>query len=249
VRNFPFEVPLQGRDRMMRSNDEKMAEVANMIYGSMTGQHGTPYHATTPSKMGTNLFVPFEDKAPLAGMQNVTSRYAGEPLAFADTGKGTSVLNFTPNQIARQKADEIAQTLGGDSDKFVRTRSVTQGNTMADLEGAFKAGRGSRQVATKVDEQLDRLTPKEFAKLDSPEFRRAAGDLLALYEQKARTTKGAASYRDDSLEYLKLLRDKGLAGLKAGLADPNQLLPVLGALGLTGVLAKSLPQQGGEASQ
>lgn len=241
VQSYGFEVGLKGKMPMMTPYDQTKAQTANAVYGSMTGQLGTPFHALSPDATGTNLFLPFKGKATPAEMGKAATKYAGEPMAFADTGKGTSVLDLGPDKLPIQEQEKISKIFGGRD--VVRARSVAD-DTYFDLEKAWKAGIGSRKVTKQVQEQLEKLKPSDLKKLDQPNVRQIAGDLYDYYEKKARTTKDVT--RPDLMNYLKIIRDSGLAGLKKALADPNQLLPVIGALGLTGVLSGSRSPQGAE---
>ena len=80
---------------------------------------------------------------------------------------------------------------------------------------------------------LNKLSSKDFNKLDNKEVRLAAKDLLDLNEKTA--AKNKFTLREDHQNLLRIVSEKGLKGLKAAVGT-KELLPAIFVLGLGGQL-------------
>jgi HAMP domain-containing protein len=128
----------------------------------------------------------------------------------------------------------MSRAFGNQDGAFQRTRELTNPDlNYKDLGSAWDAGVGSRQVPGEMLDEIGKLKPADIRRMDSPNLRRAAGDVLSHYESRGR---GGAELRPDLMNMLSILRDNGIEGLRKAYGDPRQLLPALAAVGLAPVL-------------
>ena len=186
---------------------------AEAVRGYMTAQRGSPWNAQIPSEKGSNIFVPLAKKADPENM-GYTSALVNGGVDLADTGAGTSVLNWGKNLTAEEKK-QLTQLLGGT--EFQPTKHA--GNYV-DYGPAWEAGEGSGQATKQMLENVEKLSPKAQGAL-SQASQQPAGDLLELYKKTAETKKGMT--RADLMRALEIIRDKGLPGLAAALAAGEAL--------------------------
>lgn len=215
--------------------DEQKLRAAATFRGGVTAQLGSPFNAQYADEAGKNLVIARDKKVTPEEMGGLLGRYGADRISPVDTGGSVNLLNWG-DRFTKEEADEIGGLLG--SKKVASTRELTDPDmNYVNLEKEFKAGVGSRQVTGRMIDELNKLTPKDFKRLDNSEIRQVAGDILSTYEQQAK--KKGAQVRPDLMNMLRVVKDGGLAGLRKALDDPEQLLPVLAAIGLAPVLLQA----------
>ena len=88
---------------------------------------------------------------------------------------------------------------------------------------------GTRVVTERMFNELKEVSPSAFKRLDNVEVLQMGGDLGKLYRNRAKRT--GDTIREDLLNMLDIVRDKGLAGLRIAL-DNKEFLTAPGAIGL-----------------
>ena len=211
---------------------EKLRAIAT-LRGGMTAQHGSPYFGLVPREGGENLIQPGGDRVPLENMKQWAEKFGASDKAAVDTGAGVGLLNFSDEPIDDAVRADVQSLLGtpikrkADVGKPVDARKFTTDDYI-DLSEEWLNPPGSGKVARRIIDKLGDLKKADFKRIDSKQLRQAAADLHKLYSrQKA---KGMA-LRPDLMNMLEIIRDKGLAGLRAAV-DNKEFLPAIAAVGL-----------------
>jgi hypothetical protein len=257
--SIPSEVQLTARGRMPAADERKLNAIS-AARGGFTAQEGTPYNVLRPDEKGTMAFVPRDRRAPAEVMEPAV-RAIKDPdnMFLADTGMGTAILNMGDQPIPKDTVTELggilqgdimdrarvkaaatgkpvkrppeparAAGVGGDMIEYT-TRQVTRDGKKETVRGELNRGQGSGAVVREMFRHLDELTPAEFRRLDSSEVRTMAGDLAALNVDTAK--KQGFPLRDDVQNMLRIVKERGLAGLRAAVGA-REFLPSLAAIGL-----------------
>ena len=234
-----------GRESL-RKRDEKKLVTAATLRGAMTGQHDSPYHGLLEHKTGVDLTVPRPKKLTETEIKNFADKYGLEDQAVVDTGKGVSLLNWTGTPYTVEQIEDIGGLLGsvkkaGKPKPPVRARNITDPDmNYVSLKDEWLQPPGTRVVTERMFNELKELSPSAFKRLDNVEVRQMAGDLGKLYRNRAKRT--GDTIREDLLNMLDIVRDKGLAGLRIAL-DNKEFLPALGAIGLLPVVYQKHQQE------
>ena len=200
------QVPItKGLDVPQRYKDRLTA--AEALRGSMTGQHGSPWNLQIPTERGESFFFPLEAKADPERM-GLSAALQGGDTALADTGAGTAMINFG-GPITREEAEVIGNRLGSSS--VVPTKNVSD---YVDYSEDWMQPEGSGAVTRKMLGYVNKLSEKEKKNL-SKAVQAPAGDLYSLFESTARSRNDET--RKDLMNLLRVLRDKGIPGVTAGL--------------------------------
>jgi hypothetical protein len=209
---------------------------AAALRGAMTGQGGQAYNAQIPDPKGTSLFVPLDKKV---GKDEMTfsAGLVPENTFLADTGRGMSVINYG-DQYGGEEAKLIAQRLGG-------TDSVptTSRGDYIDYSKDWQQPQGSGAVTTKMLSHMGPLSVRDFNEL-SKAAQVPAGEVYNAY-RALESNKGYV-VREDLMNMLRILRDRGIPGVAAALAAGEALPSEPEQAKRTGGLA-SLKYGGGRA--
>jgi hypothetical protein len=200
------EVPVtEGLDIPQSYKDRLTA--AEALRGSMTGQHGSPWNAQIATETGESFHFPLEAKADPERM-GLSAALQGGDTALADTGMGTTMINFG-GPMTREEAEVIGNRLGSSS--VVPTKNISD---YVDYSEDWMQPEGSGAVTRKMLGYVNKLPKRDQARL-SAASQMPAGDLYDLYESTARSRKDTT--RPDLMNLLRVLRDKGIPGVAAGL--------------------------------
>ena len=241
------EVPVQrtatGKNPRLPKDIARKLEVSNTLHGAMTAQRGSPYHALVGDEkgLGTSYKMPGKYKAEEHG-QNVglAGALVDEPFAIADTGRGVNVFPIdNVKKMDDAEREYLRGTVGAES--FQPVTNIAPGSAYVDLANDFMAGIGSKAVAGKLVTSLKKLTKDEFTALDNADLRRAAGALHKMYASQA---KKKNPVREDFMNMLSIIRDKGLAGLRKAYKNPDAFLPAVAATMGVGAAASGRSNEG-----
>ncbi|NBO56663.1 MAG: hypothetical protein EBU84_19190, partial [Actinobacteria bacterium] len=206
------EVPIT-KDLNIPLRESRKATAAESLRGAMTAQHGSPWNLQVPFEEGESFVVPLAKKADEERM-GLAAALQGPETYLADTGSGVVVGNFGDKFSAKQ-AQDIAEMLGGE--KPVASKNISD---YVDYSSEWMRPPGSGAVTTKMLGNLSGLSAAEREALSNA-ARQPAGDLYDLYQLTSKTRQ--APVREDLMNLLKVLRDKGLPGLAAALAAGEAL--------------------------
>jgi hypothetical protein len=209
------EVPLTGGLQVPKRTQQQLT-AAEALRGLMTAQRGSPWNVQIPTEKGGSLMA-FPERN--ARIDPEAMRYSAsimpEDIFMADTGQGVAVVPFG-KPFNRQEGKLITERLG--AKRFVPTKFV--GDYM-DYSQELTGPQGTGAATKKMFAALDPLTGKQKSAL-SQAAQKPAGELYELYEQTAKSRNEPT--REDLMNFLRILRDKGLPGLTAALAS-GQALP------------------------
>ena len=238
------DVPIAGgKTPRMRAADEQRMHTAATLRGAMTAQHGSPYSGMVPHKQGADLFVPHKGKLKQDEIKAFVNRYGLEDVAVADVGEGVNILNWTGTPYTPAQQVEIHGLLGAPAKKQAATaKNIADPNmSYVDLQSEWLRPPGSGAVTQRVMDALGKLSAKDLKRLDSKDLHRAAGDLHKIYSGQA---KKGEPVRADLMNMLAIVRDSGLAGLRAALGK-KEFLPALAAIGLAPTVYQMSRQEAG----
>jgi hypothetical protein len=159
--------------------------------------------------------------------------------------------NWTGTPYTRAQREEMHGLLGAPAKKQAfEAKNIADPNmSYIDLQSEWLRAPGSGAVTQRVMDALGKLSAKDLKRLDKKDLHRAAGDLHKLYSGQAK--KGEVAYgpsstpvRADLMNMLAIVRDSGLAGLRAALGR-KEFVPALAAIGLAPtVYQMSRPEAG-----
>ena len=216
-----------GAKPRLRAADEQRLHAGATLRAAMTGQHATPYSGLVSREGGTDAIVPRDKKLSRKEIKAFVDRYGLENVAVADTGRGVNVLNSGKPYTERHR-EKIGNLLGGTGEAYAARNVTNPAKNYPDLQAEWLRAPGSRRVTQRVVDELGKLSGTDFKRLDGPEIRSSAGDIHKIYTRQA---KAGEPVRKDLMNYLSIVRDKGLAGLRAAL-DAKEFLPAITAIGL-----------------
>tara|TARA_B100000123_G_scaffold271921_1_gene252943 strand:- start:11142 stop:13745 length:2604 start_codon:yes stop_codon:yes gene_type:complete len=218
------------------AKDSAKLDAAAGLRGGLLAQEGTPFTALRAATGEGEIVVPRDKAATTASMQEVASLLPDNTVAV-DTGKGVGLLDFdspTITPLDEATEESVVGLLQADQKQPRSPVTVEKvGGNYIDYTDEFKAGVGSQAVVRKMMDYLNKLSSKDFNKLDNKEVRLAAKDLLDLNEKTA--AKNKFTLREDHQNLLRIVSEKGLKGLKAAVGT-KELLPAIFVLGLGGQL-------------
>lgn len=218
------------------AKDSAKLDAAAGLRGGLLAQEGTPFTALRATTGEGEIVVPRDKAATTASMQEVASLLPDNTVAV-DTGKGVGLLDFdspTITPLDEATEESVVGLLQADQKQPRSPVTVEKvGGNYIDYTDEFKAGVGSQAVVRKMMNYLNKLSSKDFNKLDNKEVRLAAKDLLDLNEKTA--AKNKFTLREDHQNLLRIVSEKGLKGLKAAVGT-KELLPAIFVLGLGGQL-------------
>ncbi len=218
------------------AKDSAKLDAAAGLRGGLLAQEGTPFTALRAATGEGEIVVPRDKAATTASMQEVASLLPDNTVAV-DTGKGVGLLDFdspTITPLDEATEESVVGLLQADQKQPRSPVTVEKvGGNYIDYTDEFKAGVGSQAVVRKMMNYLNKLSSKDFNKLDNKEVRLAAKDLLDLNEKTA--AKNKFTLREDHQNLLRIVSEKGLKGLKAAVGT-KELLPAIFVLGLGGQL-------------
>jgi hypothetical protein len=209
------EVPLTGGLRIPGRVQQDLT-AAEALRGLMTAQRGSPWNAQIPSKSGEAMMAFPERKGRI---DPEAMRYSASLMPddnfMADTGEGVAVVPFGP-KFTDTERELIAERLG--ASRFVPTTNVSD---YVDYSQELTGPQGTGAATRKMFSMIDPLSGKKQSAL-SEAAQKPAGELYELYEQTGKSRNEPT--REDLMNFLRILRDKGLPGLAAALAS-GQALP------------------------
>ena len=218
------------------AKDSAKLDAAAGLRGGLLAQEGTPFTALRGTTGEGEIVVPRDKAATTASMQEVASLLPDNTVAV-DTGRGVGLLDFDSPKITpldEATEESVVGLLQADQKQPRSPVTVEKvGGNYIDYTDEFKAGVGSQAVVRKMMNYLNKLSSKDFNKLDNKEVRTAAKDLLDLNEKTA--AKNKFTLREDHQNLLRIVSEKGLKGLKAAVGT-KELLPAIFVLGLGGQL-------------
>ena len=218
------------------AKDSAKLDAAAGLRGGLLAQEGTPYTALSAKIGEGEIVVPRDKAATTASMQEVASLLPDNTVAV-DTGKGVGLLDFdspTITPLDEATEESVVGLLQADQKQPRSPVTVEKvGGNYIDYTDEFKAGVGSQAVVRKMMNYLNKLSSKDFNKLDNKEVRLAAKDLLDLNKKTA--AKNKFTLREDHQNLLRIVSEKGLKGLRAAVGT-KELLPAIFVLGLGGQL-------------
>lgn len=216
---------------------EQALRTTATMRGAMTAQLGNPYNAQMGSPAGSNLVIRLDSKVSPARMLDFVAQYGMNRVIPADTGTGVNVLN-SGGRLAASEARDVAARLSGNSDKYRRSREVSDpAMNYVDLSTEWLKPAGSRDVTRRMLDEIERLnsvTRGGLATMDNAELREAAGKLHTIYDSHAQM---GQTVRPDLMNLLRIMSQDGIDGLKGAMRDNKQLLPGLGLATLAPALA------------
>ena len=229
------ELPLTKAGRLTKRDEQKLRTAAT-VRGAMTAQHGSPYSGLLADARGTDLIVPKDTKLSPSEIRKYVAKKGLEDAAIVDYGKGAGLLNWTGKPYTFESAKEIGNLLGSIkrvkgkvTGEPVSARNVVDPDmSYVDLQSEWLKAPGSRAVTNRMMAELDKLGAAGFKRLDQKNIRQAAGDIHKVYASKA---KKGESVREDLMNLLTIVRDKGLAGLRKAV-KAKEFLPSIAAIGL-----------------
>jgi hypothetical protein len=210
------EVPITGGLKVPKRVQEQLT-AAEAMRGLMTAQRGSPWNVQIPTARGESMLALPERKGTI---DPEALRYSGQLMPFdegfmADTGQGVAVVPFG-NRLTDPERTLIAERMG--AKRFVPTTNVSD---YVDYSQELTGPQGTGAATRKMFSLIDPLTGKQKGAL-SEAAQKPAGELYDLYEQTAKSRNEPT--REDLMNFLRILRDKGLPGLAAALAS-GQALP------------------------
>jgi hypothetical protein len=209
------EVPLTGGLRIPKRVQQELT-AAEALRGLMTAQRGSPWNAQIPSESGEAMMAFPERKGRI---DPEAMRYSASLMPddnfMADTGEGVAVVPFGP-KFSDEERKLIAGRLG--ASRFVPTTNVSD---YVDYSQELTGPQGTGAATRKMFSMIDPLSGQKKSAL-SEAAQRPAGELYELYEQTGKSRNEPT--REDLMNFLRILRDKGLPGLAAALAS-GQALP------------------------
>jgi hypothetical protein len=210
------EVPITGGLKVPKRTQEQLT-AAEAVRGLMTAQRGSPWNVQIPTARGESMLALPERKGTI---DPEALRYSGQLMPFdegfmADTGQGVAVVPFG-NKLTDPERTLIAERMG--AKRFVPTTNVSD---YVDYSQELTGPQGTGAATRKMFSLIDPLTGKQKGAL-SQAAQKPAGELYDLYEQTAKSRNEPT--REDLMNFLRILRDKGLPGLTAALAS-GQALP------------------------
>lgn len=239
-----------GRERLSKADEQKLRTAAT-IRGAMTAQHGSPYSGLLADKAGVDLMVPRSNKVSESEIKAFADKYGLEDQVVSDTGQGVNLLHWSDQPYTPEEQIDIGGLLGSGKkgkkppEPIIARKFTDPENTnvdYVDLKKEWLQPPGTRAVTERMFNELDKLPASAFKRLDGKEIRQTAGDLAKLYRNRAKRTGDVV--REDLLNMLDIVRDKGLAGLRLAL-DNKEVLPALGAIGLLPTLHRMQQQEAG----
>lgn len=191
---------------------QRQLSAAEALRGLMTAQRGSPWNVQIPKKGGESMMVFPETKGTI---DPEALRYSGQLLPsdytfMADTGEGVAIVPGSGKFIDLERS-LIADRLG--AKRFIPTTTVSD---YIDYSEELTGPQGTGAATRKMFSYIDPLTGKQKSAL-SQAAQKPAGELYSLYEQTAKSRK--EPLREDLMNFLEILRDKGLPGLAAALAS------------------------------
>jgi hypothetical protein len=209
------EVPLTGGLRIPKRVQQELT-AAEALRGLMTAQRGSPWNAQIPSESGEAMMA---FPARKGRIDPEAMRYSASLMPddnfMADTGEGVAVVPFGP-KFSDEERKLIAGRLG--ASRFVPTTNVSD---YVDYSQELTGPQGTGAATRKMFSMIDPLSGQKKSAL-SEAAQRPAGELYELYEQTGKSRNEPT--REDLMNFLRILRDKGLPGLAAALAS-GQALP------------------------
>ena len=232
------EVPLTKRKTIPRKEEQRLRTAAT-LRGGLLAQEGSPYSGLIPDTAGADAIVVRDKKLTPAEMTEFADRFGLEDVAAVDTGKGVGLLNWTGKPYTIEELDEIGQVLSPQSKPAGAARNVADPDmSYVDLSEEFANAPGSGAVTQRMVDELDKLSAKDFKKLDQPNVRIAARDLNKIDEARK---KAGEPVREDLMRMREIVAEKGLTGLKEALKK-GDFVPALAAIGLLPVLYEASGQ-------
>ena len=227
----PVEVPLTKGGKIPKRDERRIAAAA-VTRAALTGQHAVPYSGMVPDKKGVDLLVPRDKKLAQPDVENYVGKYGLEDAAIVDYGQGAGLLNWTGKPYTRESAEDIGGLLGGSATPESARNVANPDMRYIDLQrewdrGYYRTGSGSGKVTRRMMAELDKLGAGDFNRL-SNDIKMPAADLYKLYAAQA---KKGEPVRQDLMNLLKIVADKGLVGLKKAVGA-KAFLPSLAAIGL-----------------
>ena len=203
------EVPLgSGLSVPKRTRQELTA--AEALRGLMTAQRGSPWNVQIPTETGESMLAipPRKGRIDPEAMR-YSAQLLPEDMFMSDLGQGVAVVPFG-QKLSKAERDLIAERLG--AERSVPTKFV---GDYFDYSKELTQPPGSGAATRKMLSALEPLSSKKVGAL-SEAARRPAGELYELYEQTAKSR--GEPYREDLMNLLRVLRDKGIPGVATGLA-------------------------------
>jgi hypothetical protein len=203
------EVPLgSGLSVPKRTMQELTA--AEALRGLMTAQRGSPWNVQIPTEKGESMLAipPRKGRIDPEAMR-YSAQLLPEDMFMSDLGQGVAVVPFG-QKLSKAERDLIAERLG--AERSVPTKFV---GDYVDYSEELTQPPGSGAATRKMLSTLEPLSSKKVGAL-SEAARKPAGELYELYEQTAKSR--GEPYREDLMNLLRVLRDKGIPGVATGLA-------------------------------
>jgi hypothetical protein len=178
------------------------------------------------------LGLPEKPKLTEATMKQLSQRYPG--MAFAHTGPSIEALDINDLNLTERQRTNIA--------RLVNARTNVNADNIGsyvDLANEWAQKPGSGAVTQRMVDSWDNMTPAGRAGLDQV-IGQSAGDLLAHYTQYAKSRQ--AKPRMDLMNLLGVMRDQGMAGVRAGLKSGAFLPGLVGAFLAPALLRESSPE-------
>jgi hypothetical protein len=211
------EVPLipntKTGDLEIPANIQRQLTGAEAGRGYMTAQRGSPWHAMMPNEQGGSLVLPLEKKADPEKM-GLTSALLGGEYDLADTGAGVSVLNFG-DVPAIKDADRLSALMGSKD-----AQRATQAGDYINYGPAWEQKEGSGAATRQFLDIYGGLRAPEKQGL-SAGMQEISPELLEIYQSVSKSKKMPT--REDLMNALRIIRDKGVPGLIAALAAGEAL--------------------------
>ena len=204
-------VPVIGGLRVPRRVQEELI-AAEALRGLMTGQLGSPYNIQIPDKFGGAMMAFPERKGRIdpEALRYSSSIMPPDDYFIADTGQGVAVVPFGL-KFTDTERKLIAQRLG--AERYVPTKNISD---YVDYSKELTGPQGTGAATRKMFSMIEPLSGRKRAAL-SQAAQRPAGELYDLYEQTGKSRNEPV--REDLMNFLQILRDKGLPGLAAALAS------------------------------
>jgi hypothetical protein len=203
------EVPLGSGLSVPKKTMQELT-AAEALRGLMTAQRGSPWNVQIPTEKGESMLALPARKGRIdPEAMRYSAQLLPEDMFMSDLGQGVAVVPFG-EKLSKAERELISERLG--AERFVPTKFI---GDYVDYSEEFTQPAGSGAATRKMLSALEPLSSKKVGAL-SEAARRPAGELYELYEQTAKSRN--EPYREDLMNLLRVLRDKGIPGVVTGLA-------------------------------
>lgn len=241
LNTIPIEIATTASGRQIDPVELQKSLLLQKHLGVSLGQDAVPLTAVQFADVGqprnvVRVWPSAGEKMPRNGQALSAQLPAGSDWVVQHRDTGVDVFKPTLKTLSqrekKQVADAAQAVMPSEGQRGAGARAGRNISGKASYVEPAWGAEGSRQATTDVVSALKKVWPKlseaERAAFET-EAKANAAKLLRRLKKDAGTSPA-------QLNYLKIVATDGVNGLRKALKDPNQLLPVLAALGVTSSL-------------